>query len=177
MVILLLAILDRCGLSRTSPIYTGKRDAVLERRLHDLIDVFSGSRVNGYEVVGLLYLVFAAMSDAAGDASSVRSYADDAASFIRNNYSYDIKIADIARHIGIDRTYLYKLFEERYRCSPQGYLIRCRLDAASRLLTRSDAGIAEIALSCGFRDVPSFYKQFEKVYGETPARYRRSLKG
>jgi len=169
------AILEQCGLSRSAPIFTGKKDAALERRLSNLIDVFSGSRVNNYEAVGLLYLVFAAMSDAVADPGAVRSYADEAAEFIMNNYSYDIRIADIAQHIGIDRTYLYKLFEERFRCSPQTYLIRCRLDAAQKLLTRSNAGIAEIALSCGFRDIPGFYKQFGKEYGIPPAKYRNRM--
>jgi len=170
------AILARCGLSRETPIFTGKKDAVLEHRLRALLDIFSGSRISEFEVVGLLYLVFAAMAEAAAAPAFPRSYADEAASFIRNNYSYDIKISDIARRIGIDRTYLYKLFEERYRCSPQTYLIRCRLEAAQSLLGRSDAGIAEIALSCGFHDVPSFYKQFTKAFAITPAKYRKQGK-
>lgn len=169
------AILAHCGLSRETPIFTGKKDTLLERRLSDLLDAFQGSHISDYEIVGLLYLVFASMCNAIDNPPSTHNYADDAAIFISNNYPYDIRITDIAARIGIDRTYLYKLFEDRYHCAPQEYLIRCRLNAARELLLRSDAGIAEVALSCGFHDVPSFYKQFSKAYHTTPAKYRREM--
>ena len=89
---------------------------------------------------------------------------------------FDIKIRDIARHIGIDRTYLYKAFLQRYQCSPQQYLIRYRLDVACRLLESSDTSIAEIACSCGFKDAPSFYKRFCQQYAQPPAQYRRAYR-
>jgi len=170
------AILGSCGLSCETPIFTASDKIGLEKKLQSLIDSFTGGPANEYQVIGQMYLVFSAMQgNTARTSARPIPYADAAAEFIENNYSYDIKISDIARHIGIDRTYLYKLFQEKYHISPQNYLILCRLNGAKRLLESSGASITEIALSCGFRDTPSFYKQFTKTYEVTPAQYRRTM--
>lgn len=160
-----------------SPIFTDSSSGELKRALVQLTDTFHHAGYNEYAIIGQLCLVFSRMSRRPEQPSLPgKGYADTAADFISNNYSYDIKIRDIARHIGIDRTYLYKAFLQRYQCSPQQYLIRYRLDVACRLLESSDTSIAEIACSCGFKDAPSFYKRFCQQYAQPPAQYRRAYR-
>lgn len=47
--------------------------------------------------------------------NTCESYADKARDYIYNNFGYDIKVSDIAKYVGIDRTYLYKIFMEEYK--------------------------------------------------------------
>lgn len=172
------SILDRCGLSLEAPIFTDHSNGALEENLHKLISLFDSAKYTEYEAIGQLYLVFAQMikQEKQTVKSFDKSYADKAVDFIRHNYSYDIKISDIARHIGIDRTYLYKIFRQVHHISPQQYLIQFRLHVACTLLENSDMTITEIAYSCGFQDTPAFYKHFKSRYASTPAEYRTRQK-
>ena len=42
-------------------------------------------------------------------------YVKRAMDYMKNNYGYNIRIQDIAAAIGIDRTYLYRLFIEQQK--------------------------------------------------------------
>ena len=167
-------ILKRCGLSQNTPVYTDRSSGVLEENLKKLIRLFADGSYNEYAAIGRLYLVFSGMilPDSGHTGSYDKSYADKAVDFIRHNYTYDIHVTDIARHIGIDRTYLYRVFMKVHHMSPQKYLIRFRLDTACHMLRNSRMPVGEIACSCGFGDIPAFYKHFRNCDGCTPAAYR-----
>ena len=57
------------------------------------------------------------------------TYVKYAADFIRGNYA-TAKISDVARYIGIHRSYLTSIFKEKMGISPQEYLIQCKLQRA-----------------------------------------------
>ncbi len=95
--------------------------------------------------------------------------------FIRNNFSYDIGVAEVARTVGIDRTYLYRIFRERLGQSPKEYLTCFRLEKAVEMLRGTGLSITEIAMSCGFREASLFDRHFRCRYGCSPMKYRRRL--
>ena len=95
--------------------------------------------------------------------------------YIENNYSYDIKISDIARHVGIDRTYLYRIFMEEEQLSPKQYLMQHRIRIATQMLSSASYTITEIAFSCGFKDSPSFCNHFKKQVGISPRKFRQDF--
>ena len=103
-------------------------------------------------------------------------YFKSAREYIEHNYSYDIRISDVARHVGIDRTYLYKIFMEHENTSPKQYLLWHRLRMAVQMLCSTDYTITEIALSCGFKDAPSFCNYFKKHIGSTPRVFRKEFR-
>lgn len=168
-------ILHQCGLSADTPIFTDHSGGQLEERLQELLRLFADGAPNEYEVLGRLYLVFAQMMQPVQQTLSEHSYARQAAELIRCNYGYAIQISEIARHIGIDRSHLYRVFYRVYQCSPQQYLMETRMQAACKLLQNPDISIPEAALSCGFRELPAFYRQFGKHFSQTPAQYRAAL--
>ncbi len=168
------SILDHCNLSIENPIFTDNCDGIVKQELMKLVQLFKSTQFNEYDVMGHLYLVFSKMQQGKKEQTKAydKSYSDKAIEFIRLNYNYDIKIEDIAKHIGIDRTYLYKIFMKVYNVSPQQYLIQFRLHVACKLLESSNISITEASYSCGFRDTPAFYKHFKRHYGITPTAYR-----
>ena len=89
-------------------------------------------------------------------------HVEKAIDYIYENYYKSITIIDIANYLGIDRTYLYRLFKEEYNMSPQKYLLNFRLKAAMNKLEGGNMSIAEIAYSCGFSDSSAFCHQFKK---------------
>lgn len=100
-------------------------------------------------------------------------YLEMAKEYMKNNYSYDIHVSEIATFIGIDRTYLYRIFMEQEQISPKGYLQQLRIRAASNMLRSTEYSVTEAAYSCGFRDASAFCSQFRKLTGMTPSAFRR----
>lgn len=100
-------------------------------------------------------------------------YLEMAREYMKNNYSYDIHISEIATFIGIDRTYLYRIFMEQEQISPKGYLQQLRIRAAGNMLRSTEHSVTEIAYSCGFKDASAFCNQFRQLTGMTPKTFRK----
>lgn len=100
-------------------------------------------------------------------------YLQKAKDYIQNNYSYPIRVTDIAQAVGIDRTYLYRLFMENEQVSPKQYLLRIRLSTSLKLLQTTSYSITEIAFYCGFTDSAAFCNQFKAYFKETPGNFRK----
>ena len=168
-------ILEHCGLL-SDQLVTHTEESDLSTCLMELLQLFENRVGNQYTYISYLYRIFSYMYRLVPSAfpEDTADYLKQATQYISNNYVYDIRISDIARYIGIDRTYLYKLFMERKNTSPQQYLIDFRLMAVCRLLKETNLTVTEIALSCGFKDAPSMNKHFKKRYHITPLLYRKS---
>lgn len=167
-------LLQSCGLSQNHPIFTDTSNGALKQDLLKLIQYFTEGVGNELTFVGQLYLFFSHIHIPT-DRSTKKTneaYIEKALGYIHHNYTYDIKIADVAKYLSIDRTYLYKLFITYKKASPQQYLITYRLSIAQKLLKETDLSVTEIAYSCGFRDASSFNKHFKKHLNITPLQYR-----
>ncbi len=100
-------------------------------------------------------------------------YFTQAVSYLRNNFSYPVRVEQLARQIGVSRSYLYKAFLNCSGKSIQQYLQDLRLEEACCLLADTRRTVTDIAYSCGFPDSPSFCRVFRKRYGRTPLEFRR----
>jgi AraC-like DNA-binding protein len=100
-------------------------------------------------------------------------YLQKAKEYMENNYSYHLEISDIARYIGIDRTYLYRIFMDEMKLSPKQYLFQLRIRNAVNMLRSPHYTITEIAYSCGFHDASAFCHYFKKVMKQTPGEFRK----
>ncbi len=168
-------ILESCGFSNSNHVVNAKNPSEFESAIKVLLTLFKSSNTNPYLLTGNLFLCLAHLVQSETNVSSSISkiYHEKALLYIHTNYCYDIKIVDIAKHVGIDRTYLYKVFLEYSNLSPQQYLINYRLLVSQNLLKSSQLNVTEIAFSCGFKDVSSFNKHFKKNYNATPLQYKK----
>lgn len=145
------------------------REIILE-----LVNAFYSTAHNMDEMRGYLYLLFSRFPGNTKESDLYeKSYLEQAETYIRHNYSYPIQISDVARFIGIDRTYLYRIFMKHKGVSPKCYLTQYRVFEAKRLLEDTSLSITETALSCGFHDASVFCKCFQKAEGESPLRHRK----
>lgn len=83
-------------------------------------------------------------------------------------------LSDFAKHYGYSEAYLGKLFRKTVGVEFSGYVINARINKAKILLRSSDYTVSEIAELLGYCDACFFVKQFTKMTGTTPGRYRRS---
>lgn len=172
-------ILLSCGLTPECPVFheeDKEKNASAGDCLLSLNEAFYRDASNTYLHLSLFYRFFSLLSPQAGAGGSDASdYLKQAVEYIQHNYAYDIKILDVARFLGIDRTYLYKLFSRELGISPQQYLISYRLTMAKSLLSSTALRISEIANSCGFSDSASFCHHFRAQFSITPTQFRQAL--
>ena len=88
--------------------------------------------------------------------------------FIKYNYMNHITINTLAAEFGFERSYLYRIFKQRYGIGIKEYLTRIRLENAKDLLTRGYS-VAECAYMVGYSDAFALSKAYKKRYGISPS--------
>lgn len=101
---------------------------------------------------------------------------DKAAKYIQSNYMRNIRITDIADFVGVDRSQLYRIFEDTVHFSPKEYLNHYRLDCAGILIHTTDLSFNEVASSVGFEYSSHFSRLFKEHFGITPSEYKKKNK-
>lgn len=92
--------------------------------------------------------------------------------YIQQNLHEDLQIRSICETFNISRGTLYNIAKKNFGCGITEYVALCRLNAAKKLLKRSELRISEVAESVGFPDVNYFIRFFKKHTGLTPKKYR-----
>lgn len=106
--------------------------------------------------------------------SLVDSYVNQAIYYMETNYSSNIKVSDIAAHLGLNRSYFYTIFKEQTNLSPQEYLTRLRMSKACELFSFPNATVASVANSLNYQ--PSvFFKHFNRIVGMSPSKYKQNI--
>lgn len=96
--------------------------------------------------------------------------------FIREHYSEEIMIQNIASSADISVSTCLRLFKTVLDTTPVCYLIDYRLQLAMEELKKHDGRtIAEIAYTCGFSDASYFNRRFKKAFSITPSQYRTGV--
>ena len=84
------------------------------------------------------------------------------------------KIKSVAAACGMSEPLLYARFRQEMGCSPRQYREQFLLRKAKMLLMNSDKGIDEIAEVCEMYDRYYFSNRFKKLFGISPAAFRKS---
>ena len=92
--------------------------------------------------------------------------------YIRRHFMWPVTIEQIANHVGIDRTLLFRYFKEETGKGPKQYLTKLRMQYAVELRKSKELSIKEICFSVGYTDPYLFSKTFKKHFGVSPKRYR-----
>ncbi len=101
-------------------------------------------------------------------------YVDAARRFMEEHFIRPIDTADVARHIGLDRSYLSELFSRATGTSLKRYLTGLRMERSRSLLAPGRLSVAQVAASVGYRDPSVFSRRFKLETGHSPADFQRS---
>ena len=122
--------------------------------------------------LGLMQVVLGEILRGAPVKTEGSVYVIRAVGIMESRYADNLSVADIARDIGLDRSYFSTLFRRETGLSPKEYLTQLRVRRATALLRTTDLPSAEVALACGFQP-ESFSRVFKKKTGRRPMAYRR----
>lgn len=107
--------------------------------------------------------------------SSVQYYVEKAQNYIREAFYLIRSNEDIAAHIGLNATYLERIYRKATGRTLWESVTACRLGAAEELLAQPGIPIHEIDTMIGFANRQTFYLQFKKKYGVSPSEFRKRL--
>ncbi len=170
--------LKEAGITKTKPFFKvpdSKKTSAIFKKMTKTGNLKKSKEI---KLIGLLYLFFSEIIENSNqklksNINLKQAYLKKAVNYIDRNYSRpDLKIADIASYLNLNRSYLWQLFNDLLNKSPQQYLIEFRMEKAALLLENYDLKVRSAALSVGYDDPFNFSKIFKKVKGESPSSYK-----
>ena len=104
------------------------------------------------------------------------SYIEQSKNFIATHLNKRFTVEELAKEVGIDRSYLSKRFSQAEGIGIQQYTRKKRIEAAANMLKFSNESILAISNYLCFVSQSHFGKVFKEYMGQTPQRYRDSNK-
>jgi AraC-like DNA-binding protein len=101
---------------------------------------------------------------------------DNAVAYIRQHFRTGVTVAELADTVHLSTRQLHRRFIEAFGISPQGFIMKLRIQAACEALQQEGALITDVAGDLGFCDQSSFTQQFQKHVGLTPLKYQKSYR-
>ena len=92
--------------------------------------------------------------------------------YIKEHYTENITVTDVAAHIGYSESYFGYAFKKKYKMSVSRYIRELQLAKAKDLLENTSFSVASVAGYVGFDDSNYFSALFKKYFGLSPKEYR-----
>jgi PAS domain S-box-containing protein len=94
------------------------------------------------------------------------------AELARDHLTRTVEVGELAAIAGMSMSQLERRMRRTFGLSPGQYLLRVRVDEATRRLTDTDESLPSIAVNCGWYDQSAFTRQFTRLAGCTPGEFR-----
>lgn len=125
------------------------------------------------EILDLLYkeIKNPLLNTANPDASN--SAVKKAVKYIRSNLDQRLDLKILGEVAGFSPNHFHKIFHEAMGITPNSYITKLRMEKAKELLVTSVLPVYQIAVDCGFENIPYFTYIFKKQIGICPAEFRK----
>lgn len=142
-----------------------------------LLDIVHGGSMSFELLMCKFWNFIYALTD--GSSSSQQNpsgeYIRQAEAYIKMNIYKKVTVNDVAAYVGIDRSYLSRLFQKHRDMSPQQFIISLKLNMASQYLRNQNISVAEAAQSVGYSDPHVFAKAFKKQFSLSPGAWQKQI--
>lgn len=159
--------------------------AFLKQLVTQMLEARALTFANELKREGLLYQFLSELaSEAEGEEEDLSNgeypqqiYVEHILNYIEKNYKKEIRVSQLAKEMGLSRSYLSSCFKKTTGQTVQDYLMSLRMEKAEILLTSTATPIGEIASEVGYEDSLAFSKTFKKKNGISPSKYRQEYAG
>ena len=103
-------------------------------------------------------------------------YMTRAVEYIKENYYKNISVENIANMLGIERSYLSRLFKTYKNKSTQNYIIDYRIQRAKKMFEEEDLNVSQVCAAVGYTNIYCFSRIFKSRVGMSPKEYREMCK-
>jgi transcriptional regulator GlxA family with amidase domain len=102
---------------------------------------------------------------------------DELQVWIAENLHNNLSVQKLADRAAMSVRNFERVFTRELGKTPSHYVLQMRAEAARRQLERTDQGLKQIAVACGFSSADSMRRAFLRSVGTTPHKYRRQFHG
>jgi LacI family transcriptional regulator len=95
--------------------------------------------------------------------------------FIQSGAARGIRVRDVVNDLEVSRSGLETRFKAAMGYTIHAAIRKAQLQRARRMITETNLPMKEIAAGTGFKSVQHMTTLFGKAFGQTPARYRKTL--
>ncbi|MCR5733117.1 MAG: AraC family transcriptional regulator [Lachnospiraceae bacterium] len=100
----------------------------------------------------------------------------EACLYISQNCRSEMTLNDIAKRIGVSKSYFSHLFKSYTNMTFVDYLTRERIRVAESMFADPSKKLIDIAFECGFLSISSFNRSFKKIKGIAPRDFRKAMR-
>lgn len=105
------------------------------------------------------------------------SFVAQAVERLRQNFDQPLRMADLARELGVSISGLHHHFKAVTAMSPLRFQKNLRLQEARRLMLNGDFDAAGAAFRVGYNDASHFNREYKSLFGVPPMRDVQRLRG
>ena len=95
--------------------------------------------------------------------------------YIKDNLDQSLRTDQLANQFSLSAVQLDRRMKRVFRLSTKKFIMKCRLEKASRQLASTSISVSDIALACGFTDQSALTRQFRNATSDTPANFRKKM--
>lgn len=160
---------------QTTPVISDKGES-LTTLFKNLFEVSGNSVAVKYALNGYLQIILSKLMETTSQMSPKQNpYYSKAIDYITKYYDDpELNVQKVAKHVGVTRSYLYRIFFKANNHSINHSILNVRLSKAIALLANSTLSIKEIAYKTGFNSQAYFTKQFKREFKCSPSEYRQN---
>lgn len=148
-------------------------------RLHALLDEDRMEPSHPLELQTALTEALSALAMCFGDSDEPKQGSHGpvrrALEVLHDALEQSITLEALARHVGMDKFHLCRVFREEVGMPPYAYLTHLRISRARRLLSQGLTP-SEVALRVGLYDQSQLNRHFKRIVGLTPGQFARAVR-
>ena len=97
----------------------------------------------------------------------------DALRYINQNLFTVQSVEEIAKHLFVSESYLFRLFKSELHQTPKKYIMDKRLLCAQKMIANGERPVT-VCDTCGFGDYTTFYRNYSAFFGHSPSDEKRT---
>jgi AraC-like DNA-binding protein len=173
-------LLKQANLDRNHLTFRYDEDDFLETCICNIYNE-SRERKNTARITGYFYLFIGRLIDNYQDKAKTRkpypagfSHFDVAMNYLNRNICTGVTVEELAGHLRLDTSQVYRIFKNHTGCSPQKYITNMRIRRACKLLAKTELPVKDISEWLHFEYQSHFTSLFKKVMKISPTEYREN---
>lgn len=130
------------------------------------------------DIVKLIEHYLSLVTDKFGQEQNASNYAVyQVEQYILLHYNEDLSLNTLADLVYLNPNYLSNMFAQVTGCTLNKYIKQIRMEKAQELLMNTNMKVTDISQAVGYPNTSYFCKNFQKIFGTTPERFRQGEKG
>ncbi|MFI3166675.1 MAG: AraC family transcriptional regulator [Bacillota bacterium] len=146
--------------------------------IHRLVDHLNLNRLSNFDSLYSQLMIMTILEDIKDKLSHLdegNNYINEIVKFIDLNHSEDISLDDIAKGVGLNKSYMQKIFSSKMGNTIHDYLTQYRVNKAIEIMRSTSLPLVDIGIEVGFQNRQTFTSTFKKFTGYSPSVFRKFL--